>query len=166
MAITYDQPTTRKYDDQINLSNTTSMTPGTTQVGLENMKNQSNSQRREEAMRRYFGDAIDDPYFDPTSRANMSRTPAGRERLSQEDFASGRKKTATMMAHADWMANSPLSPMVQADVNTMFKRDQWGNKTTQLDTEMQKQRNLPRRADRAAAAAFPEDYRSWYTGEG
>ena len=162
--IPYDQPTTRKYEDKVNLSNTTSMTPGTTQTGRENMSKQATSQRREEAMRRYFGDAMDDPYFDPTSRANMSKTPAGRARLSEEDFASGRKKTATMMAHADWMASSPLSPMVQADQANMFKKDQWGGTTTQLDTDRARIRQAPGRADRAARAAFPEDYLGYDPG--
>ena len=104
----YDQSTTRKYEDKVNLSNTESMTPGTTQVGRENMAKQGNAQRREETMRRYFGDALDDPYFDPTSEENMAKTPEGRARLHQqnvvrrEGFEAAYRPMLESEARAQW----------------------------------------------------------------
>jgi hypothetical protein len=108
MPITYDQPTGRTYKDTISITGGQTMNPGDRDRALGSM--QSLASQREQAMRRYFGDAIYDPYFDPTSVQNMVRTPEGRNRLHEMDVASGRKKSATQLANEAWMQNSPLAP--------------------------------------------------------
>ena len=78
MPIQYDQPTLRKLDDKITLTNTQSMDP----VSRDqfNARNQVANQRsaREEAMFRAFGNEMYDPYFNLNSKEAMSKTPWGR----------------------------------------------------------------------------------------